>query len=72
MKFEDLIPPGKKLHELTDDEVQTIIDSCSRDELARMETEVRKSSRKTKSKRSEKSEQKKLDEMNAILLKGSV
>jgi hypothetical protein len=36
-----------------------------------METETRKSSRKTKSKRSVASEQKKLDALNAILLKGS-
>ena len=71
MKFEDLLPEGKKLHELSDEEVDEIISKCSRDELARMETETRKSSRKTKSKRSVASEQKKLDALNAILLKGS-
>ena len=68
MKFEDLIPPGKKLHELTDDEVAEIISKCSREELEKFESKIRRSSRTTKSKKSHESERKKKEELERIIM----
>jgi hypothetical protein len=70
MKFEDLLPPGKRLHDLTEDEIEEIISKCSREELARIETTVRKSVRKTKSVKSLAVEKRKTEELNDLLLRG--
>jgi vacuolar-type H+-ATPase subunit C/Vma6 len=70
MKFEDLLPPGKRLHDLTEDEIQDVISKCSREELARVESTARKSIRKTKSVKSLEVQRRKEEEMNDILLRG--
>lgn len=70
MKFEDLLPEGKKLHELTDDEINEIIQNASRDDLEKMEVGTRKSIRTTKSVKSIESERKKQEALNKILLSG--
>lgn len=70
MKFEDLLPPGKKLHELTDDEIDEITRKASRDDLEKIEVSTRKSIRTTKSCKSHESERKKQEELNKILLGG--
>lgn len=70
MKFEDLLPEGKKLHELTDDEIDEIIKNASRDDLEKMEVGTRKSIRTTKSCKSVESERKKQEALNKILLSG--
>ena len=70
MKFEDLLPPGKRLHDLTEDEIEDIISKCSREELARMEATVRKSVRKTKSVKSHAVTKRREEELNDILLRG--
>lgn len=70
MKFEDLLPEGKKLHELTDDEINEIIQNASRDDLEKMEVGTRKSIRQTKSCKSIESERKKQEALNKLLLAG--
>jgi len=70
MKFEDLLPIGKKLHELTDEEIDDIIEKCSREDLEKIESKVRRKSRTTKSKKSLESERKKKEEFDKILMEG--
>lgn len=71
MKFEDLLPEGKKLHELTDEEIEEIIAKGSREDLEKFESQARKSIRTTKSKKSVEAERKKMEEFNKILLGAS-
>ena len=46
MKFEDLI--DKPLHEMTDDEIQNLIDSLTAEQLRTFERKVKKSMRSRK------------------------
>lgn len=71
MKFEDLLPEGKKLHELTEYEIEEIIAKGSREDLEKLEGKARRSIRVTKSKKSVESERKKMEEFNKILLGAS-
>ncbi len=68
MKFEDLLPDGKKLQDLTDEEVDDIIKKCSREDLEKLESKIRRSTRTTKSKKSVEAERRKIEEFNKILL----
>lgn len=67
MKFEDLLE-GRKLHELTDEEIEEIIKKGSREDLEKLESKARRSIRQTKSKKSVAAEKKKMEEFNKILL----
>ena len=70
MKFEELLPEGKKLHELTDEELDELMAKIPPEKLSEAESAVRKSSRKVTSRTTSAAQKKRENEFNNLLLKG--
>ena len=70
MKFEDLLPKNKQLHELSDEEIDDILSKIPPEEFNAAEAKIRKEGRRTQSKTSIKARSKREDEFKTLLLKG--
>lgn len=69
LKFEDLLT--KPLHEMTDEEIDEVIEQLEPDQLKELEAVVKKQKKKVKpTKKSTTKKSKSMDEFNKALLKG--